>query len=339
MAVICGTPAPVTMRVVQIDPGPMPIFTASAPRSMAARVPSAVATLPTISATSGKRCRRTAAASSTPLLWACEESSTSRSTLASTSAAARSRYSPEAPTAAPTRRRPSSSLQARGYSIIFWMSLTVIRPFRPPARSTTRSFSILCLCRSALASSRVVPSGTVTRFSRVIRSEMRRFRLLSKRRSRLVRMPTSRPSASVTGTPEILKCAMSSSASRDPLLGAHGHRVDDHPGFAALHLVDLRRLEVDRQVLVDDAEAALLRERDRQPRLGHGVHGGGEDRDVEVDLPAEAGAQIDLVRMHRRVAGLDQHVVEGQGEARGVAGFGHRLGGGGCECNRLARRG
>ena len=31
MAVICGTPAPATTRVVQIEPGPMPTFTASAP--------------------------------------------------------------------------------------------------------------------------------------------------------------------------------------------------------------------------------------------------------------------------------------------------------------------
>ncbi len=31
MAVICGTPTPATMRVVQIEPGPMPTLTASAP--------------------------------------------------------------------------------------------------------------------------------------------------------------------------------------------------------------------------------------------------------------------------------------------------------------------
>ena len=30
-AVICGTPTPATMRVVQMEPGPMPTFTASAP--------------------------------------------------------------------------------------------------------------------------------------------------------------------------------------------------------------------------------------------------------------------------------------------------------------------
>ena len=32
-AVSCGTPAPVTIRVVQIEPGPTPTFTASTPRS------------------------------------------------------------------------------------------------------------------------------------------------------------------------------------------------------------------------------------------------------------------------------------------------------------------
>src|SRR5436305_1151513 len=59
--------------------------------AISARVPSSVATLPTISLTSGKLSRSLAVASSTPRLWACEESSTSRSTLARTSAAARSR--------------------------------------------------------------------------------------------------------------------------------------------------------------------------------------------------------------------------------------------------------
>lgn len=48
IAVSCGTPTPATIRVVQIEPGPMPTFTASAPASIRARVPSAVATLPAI---------------------------------------------------------------------------------------------------------------------------------------------------------------------------------------------------------------------------------------------------------------------------------------------------
>ena len=46
IAVICGAPTPVTMRVVQIEPGPTPTFTASAPASTNACAPARVATLP-----------------------------------------------------------------------------------------------------------------------------------------------------------------------------------------------------------------------------------------------------------------------------------------------------
>ena len=36
IAVSCGTPTPATTRVVQIEPGPMPTFTASAPAPISA---------------------------------------------------------------------------------------------------------------------------------------------------------------------------------------------------------------------------------------------------------------------------------------------------------------
>ena len=45
-AVIIGTPMPAITRVVQIEPAPMPTFTASTPRSIRASVASAVATFP-----------------------------------------------------------------------------------------------------------------------------------------------------------------------------------------------------------------------------------------------------------------------------------------------------
>ena len=57
IAVSCGTPTPVTTRVVQIEPGPTPTFTASTPRSTSARAPSRVATLPATSWTSGNASR------------------------------------------------------------------------------------------------------------------------------------------------------------------------------------------------------------------------------------------------------------------------------------------
>jgi hypothetical protein len=40
IAVSCGTPTPATMRVVQIEPGPMPTLIASAPASISACAPS-----------------------------------------------------------------------------------------------------------------------------------------------------------------------------------------------------------------------------------------------------------------------------------------------------------
>ena len=53
IAVICGTPAPLTTRVVQMEPGPMPTLIPSAPRLIKSRAPSKVATLPAIRSTSG----------------------------------------------------------------------------------------------------------------------------------------------------------------------------------------------------------------------------------------------------------------------------------------------
>jgi len=86
-----------------------------------------------------------------------------------------------------------------------------MRPFRVNWSSTTSSFSTRCLCRMASACSRVVPTGTVTRFSLVITSEIGRSKRFSNRRSRLVRMPTSLPPL-VTGTPEMRNRLISSHA-------------------------------------------------------------------------------------------------------------------------------
>ena len=62
MAVICGTPTPATTRVVQIEPGPMPTLTASAPALASASAPSAVATLPAMICALGKFWRTSATA-------------------------------------------------------------------------------------------------------------------------------------------------------------------------------------------------------------------------------------------------------------------------------------
>jgi hypothetical protein len=52
-AMICGTPTPATMRVVQIEPGPMPTFTPSAPASTKAKAAAPVAMLPPMTSMCG----------------------------------------------------------------------------------------------------------------------------------------------------------------------------------------------------------------------------------------------------------------------------------------------
>jgi len=163
IAVICGTPAPVTTLVVQMLPGPIPILIASTPASIRAFAPSAVAIFPAMTWRPGNRFFTAVTAEMTLDECPCAVSTTIASTRASTSAAARSRKSPVAPIAAAQRSLPSSSFAALGYLIAFWMSFTVIRPFRWPSLSTTSSFSMRCSCNLPFASSRVVPIGTVTR--------------------------------------------------------------------------------------------------------------------------------------------------------------------------------
>ena len=181
----------------------MPTLTPSAPRSIRAWVASAVTTFPATTSISGNHSLIFARASNTP--WACPwaESRASISTPASASAWARSCRSGPVPTAAPTLSRRRSSSQASGCWMRLVMSLTVMSPCRTPSSSTTSSFSILWRCRISLASSNVVPVGTVTRFSLVINSWIGRSRFSSNRRSRFVRMPTNRLPSSVMGMPEM----------------------------------------------------------------------------------------------------------------------------------------
>ena len=75
-------------------------------------------------------------------------------------------------------------------------------------------------------------------------------------------------------------------------VGADGHRVLDHAGFAALDLADLRGLFLDGEVAVEDADAALAGHGDGHARLGDGVHGGGQERDAQRNVLRQATARV-----------------------------------------------
>ena len=99
----------------------------------------------------------------------------------------------------------------------------------------------------------------------------------------------------------------------DPVGGGERDGVDDHPALGPLHPVHLRGLLVDRQILVNHAEAAVLRHRDRQARFGDRVHRGADNRHVEADPPRELRAHVHLIRQHGGMLRHQQDVVEGEG--------------------------
>ena len=235
-AVICGTPTPATTRVVQIEPGPMPTLTPSAPASTSAArrfggddVAADDLQIRTVlldplhhlehAAANGRaRYRR-------------------RSRRRRLRAARRraSSVSAPVPTAAPTRSAPRSSLQARGNSVAFWKSLTVIMPLSSKSSSTTSTFSMRCLCSSASTSSFGAFSRTViSRSCGVMTVETGASSFVSKRRSRCVTMPTAfvpiddRHAGDVLGARQLEHFA-------DGLVGRDRDRIVDH---AALELLD-----------------------------------------------------------------------------------------------------
>src|ERR1019366_4516821 len=83
-AVSWGMPTPATMRVVQMDPGPWPILTASAPQSARNSTPAALVTLPAMSVIDGKAPRTSLTTSPTPAVWPWAVETATASTCSST---------------------------------------------------------------------------------------------------------------------------------------------------------------------------------------------------------------------------------------------------------------
>ena len=59
-------------------------------------------------------------------------------------------------------------------------------------------------------------------------------------------------------------------------------------------------------------EAALLRDGDRESRFGDGVHGSGQDRQIQSDRASELRAQVSVARQEVGVCRDQEHVVEGE---------------------------
>ncbi len=139
IAVICGTPIPAMILVVQMDPGPIPTLNASTSRDIRSWAASAVAMFPAMISTDTSFLIFLIEFI-TFWLWACAVSTTIRFAPSFSSVTALSISN--GPTAAPTRSCPSSSLEAVGNFCLVAISFAVIRPTTRPLESTRGSFSM-----------------------------------------------------------------------------------------------------------------------------------------------------------------------------------------------------
>ena len=100
-----------------------------------------------------------------------------------------------------------------------------------------------------------------------------------------------------------------------------GDRVHHHAAFEFLHAADMFGLFLDGEIAVDHAHAASLGHGDGEARFRDGIHGGGDERDAELDRFGEARAGIDLRGQNFGSAGHQQNIVEGQSFTDGGALF------------------
>ena len=87
---------------------------------------------------------------------------------------------------------------------------------------------------------------------------------------------------------------------RQHLGNGHGRgdrdRFEDDAALVLLHCHDLGGLARGSHVLVDDAQAAFLRQRDGEAGFGDGIHRCTEQRNVEADALRQLGGGVDLTR-------------------------------------------
>ena len=90
-----------------------------------------------------------------------------------------------------------------------------------------------------------------------------------------------------------------------------GHGVHDHAALVFLHLRHFAGLLFNRQVAVDDADAACLGHGNGEARFGDRIHGRREQGDVQRNRFGQKRRNVDFCRHYLARAGLQQHVVEG----------------------------
>ena len=90
------------------------------------------------------------------------------------------------------------------------------------------------------------------------------------------------------------------------------HRIDNHSGFGAFHFVDFFSLALDTEIFVNDADATLLGDRDRQRRFGHSVHRSGTERNLQTNTTRKLCRRVCFSRQHIGSRRHQQYIIKSQ---------------------------
>ena len=82
-------------------------------------------------------------------------------------------------------------------------------------------------------------------------------------------------------------------------VGGDGERLADHAALKLLDAPHFLGLTVGSEIFVDNAEPALLRQADSGARLGHRVHGGRQQRDIQAKAAGNPGLETYIPRQNR----------------------------------------
>ena len=94
------------------------------------------------------------------------------------------------------------------------------------------------------------------------------------------------------------------------------HWIAQHAAFMALNFSHLRGLLFRREILVNDAHSALLRHRNGQARLGHGVHCSGNQRQIQRNSARKLGLKRCVFGQDGGERRDEQNVVKCEGFAK-----------------------
>ena len=95
--------------------------------------------------------------------------------------------------------------------------------------------------------------------------------------------------------------------------GRQRHRIDDHARLGAFHFFHLGGLLRGRHVAMDDADAALACQRNRQPRFGDCIHRRRDERNIEPEIARQPRFDLGLIGQHVGVTGDNQEIVKSEG--------------------------